>query len=982
MLRIFIILLLYCSAYPTAAALQYQLQVHIDPTNAILNGTAVLRHDQTTSLRLQLPAFLQHLEVDQNVITSFTNQLSLELTADTPVKLTFRSELPNDANHYIDVEHVFLTGLWYPLPDELSVYDFSVTLPTNFIAVSEADVIQTAETNDGLTRTTFVFPHPTDNLTLAASSQYQVKQAHYNDILLETYFFPNEAHLANSYLSHSQKYLEQYETLLTPYPYRRFAIVANKLPTGYGMPTFTLLGSQVIRLPFIVKTSLGHEILHSWFGNSVFIDYTQGNWAEGLTTYLADHYAAEQADNDVTYRKQLIEKYHAYVADHPDDSLSLRDFHSRHNQSSSAIGYGKAAMVFHALRQRLGRSTFLQALRDFITTHTGKRASWQDLQTAFAQVGTPSLDDFFNQWLQRADIPHLTFSNAQLRIVHGKIQLTFDIKQHNAQPYQLQLPLTIYDTDKQEKTWIAIETLQERIQLTLDAIPQRVVFDSDYDLIRHLEPTEVTPSLAQIFGASHLVAVVPQAQRALYYPLIEALNPPALLLKTPETLQYSDIAGRTVLLADETNPIVPMLLGSTPKIDSPLWLQIRTNPYTPQHSLMLFHSPSAAALKAVLPRLRHYGKYAQLQFDNGQLQHKAMATSTHGITVFEHQTDQVLETAKITNLAGIVADLQDVRVVFIGEQHDQYAHHLNQYNLIKQLHEAGHQVAIGMEMFQRPVQNALDAYLAGAIDEKALLTQTEYYQRWRYDYGLYKPILDYAKQQQLPVLALNMEREITHKVSQNGINYLEAEDKARLPTSIDFSNTRYRNDLKNVFQMHQQHAPDHNFEYFLQAQLLWDETMAETAAQFLTAHPEHILVILAGNGHIRYRYGIPQRLQRRTGLTYRSIVQDEAVAPDIADYVLTTTPIQGRETPVLGVSIIEKEAGLYVGSVRDNSPASVAGLKQGDVLVAYQSSPLHNLTDLKYQLFYSQLGETVTIKILRDGETLVKELTLQKQDND
>ena len=60
------------------------------------------------------------------------------------------------------------------------------------------------------------------------------------------------------------------------------------------MPSFTLLGSQVIRLPFILASSYPHEILHNWWGNSVFVDYESGNWCEGLTAYMADHLIQEQ----------------------------------------------------------------------------------------------------------------------------------------------------------------------------------------------------------------------------------------------------------------------------------------------------------------------------------------------------------------------------------------------------------------------------------------------------------------------------------------------------------------------------------------------------------------------------------------------------------------------------------------------------------------------------------------------------------------
>ena len=100
--------------------------------------------------------------------------------------------------------------------------------------------------------------------------------------------------LARKYLDATAQYLEMYRQLIGPYPYGKFALVENFWETGYGMPSFTLLGPQVIRFPFILHSSYPHEILHNWWGNSVFVDYEKGNWCEGLTAYLADHLVQEQ----------------------------------------------------------------------------------------------------------------------------------------------------------------------------------------------------------------------------------------------------------------------------------------------------------------------------------------------------------------------------------------------------------------------------------------------------------------------------------------------------------------------------------------------------------------------------------------------------------------------------------------------------------------------------------------------------------------
>ena len=115
--------------------------------------------------------------------------------------------------------------------------------------------------------------------------------------------------LAGRYLQATRRYLRLYESLLPAYPYPSFALVENFWETGYGMPGFTLLGPRIIRFPWILTSSYPHELLHNWWGNSVYVDFDGGNWCEGLTAYLADHLFAEQRGEAATYRRATLKKY-------------------------------------------------------------------------------------------------------------------------------------------------------------------------------------------------------------------------------------------------------------------------------------------------------------------------------------------------------------------------------------------------------------------------------------------------------------------------------------------------------------------------------------------------------------------------------------------------------------------------------------------------------------------------------------------------
>jgi len=150
---------------------------------------------------------------------------------------------------------------------------------------------------DGSREILFDFNHPLKNLTFIAG-KYKVEKERHGEIDVYSYFFCGRQRAFEDVQGIYQKYLDMYEKYIGKYPFKRFSVVENFWPTGYSLPTFTLLGKDIVKLPFIVETSLGHEILHQWFGNLVYTDDKSGNWSEGLTTYLADHMFEDMKDKD------------------------------------------------------------------------------------------------------------------------------------------------------------------------------------------------------------------------------------------------------------------------------------------------------------------------------------------------------------------------------------------------------------------------------------------------------------------------------------------------------------------------------------------------------------------------------------------------------------------------------------------------------------------------------------------------------------
>jgi uncharacterized iron-regulated protein len=217
--------------------------------------------------------------------------------------------------------------------------------------------------------------------------------------------------------------------------------------------------------------------------------------------------------------------------------------------------------------------------------------------------------------------------------------------------------------------------------------------------------------------------------------------------------------------------------------------------------------------------------------------------------------------------------IQQNDVIYLGENHDSLAIHQQQLEIITQLQhnlaeaDSAKKLAIALEMFQRPFQSILNSYLAGTITEDQLRKQTEYDTRWGFDWEFYAPILRFAKDQQIPLIALNTPAEISQKVATSGVNSLEKNDFRYIPPlkDIKLDNSEYRQRLAKIYQQHVEEGQGNSTDAdnFFAAQVLWDETMAEAIASYYQNHPDTQIVVLVGKAHVMYDYAIPDRVNRR-----------------------------------------------------------------------------------------------------------------------
>ncbi|MBK1647853.1 M1 family metallopeptidase [Rhabdochromatium marinum] len=431
----------------------------------------------------------------------------------------------------IDAQGVFLTGFtgWYPrltnnlggdpagdLTGVMENFSLQVDVPVGWLALSQGAGPQQARiethAHGPRTRVQWHESHPQDEIYLIAAP-FQLYEDTADGIQLQAWLRSDDPALAKRYLDATGPYLARYSQLIGAYPYAKFAVVENVWDSGYGMPSFTLLGPRVLRLPFILHTSYPHEILHNWWGNGVFIDWDQGNWSEGLTAYLADHLNKALAGQASQYRHQQLKAYADYVRAAANAEIPLSAFRARHNQASQAIGYGKALMVFHMLRHTLGATDFIAGLRRFYADNRFRVASWPDLQTAFEAVSGRDLADFFTAWVERPGALRLSLDQvASHQQADGRYRVSARLRQvQSAAVLPLKVPVVVHDLQGQpHERWVEFTSAREQpFSLSLDQAPLRLAVDPLFDCFRHLEPGETPVSLSTLFGAPSGTLIVP-----------------------------------------------------------------------------------------------------------------------------------------------------------------------------------------------------------------------------------------------------------------------------------------------------------------------------------------------------------------------------------------------------------------------------------------------------------------------------------------
>jgi hypothetical protein len=538
----------------------------------------------------------------------------------------------------IGPEGVYLAGstVWHPrFGTELITFDVTASAPGTWHVISQGN--GTSRGTDG--RAHWNSGGSMDEIYVVGGPLQQFKDSA-GAIETLVYLHERDASLAGKYLAATAQYLEMYRSLIGPYPYGKFALIENFWETGYGMPTFTLLGAQVIRFPFIINSSYPHEILHNWWGNSVFVDYDGGNWCEGLTAYLADHLIQEQRGTADEYRRSTLQKYRDYVRTGRD--FPLAEFRERFSAATEAVGYGKALMGYHALRLSIGDDAFRATFARFYREFKGKRATFRDIQRVAEAVSGKPLGWIFDDLVTRAGAPVLEVKAGSPGVRQDGARFVVDGTLRQTQtgaPFIVDVPIVVQTERGLTAARVRLDKSEQAFSITTEHRPLALSVDPRFDVFRRLDPRETPPSIGQIFGEPEILAVLPSdagaAAIAAYRELLQGWQSEShRITVTLDTAIKTLPPERAAWIIGRTNRLAATLFGGHPglRVDAAgVEVDGEKMPLADHTLIATFRHPGnvekaigwivaepLAALPGLGRKLPHYGKYSYLGFQGDE----------------------------------------------------------------------------------------------------------------------------------------------------------------------------------------------------------------------------------------------------------------------------------------------------------------------------------------------------------------------------
>lgn len=597
----------------------YELQVFLDPQAQQLDVTGTLTsgpHDGTT---VQLSQHFELRRLSVNGVDTDPARVALD-RAENRVDFSYSADLADYSGDQLLISEAgsYLpdSANWYPVLANRQSFTYQLQLST--IAgqkiVASGRIVNERDDDAGY-NVAISSDHMARAINLYAGP-YQIHEAIASGKRLRSYFHEDLSSLADGYLQSTAEYIEGYEAMLGDYPFSGFFIVSAPFSAGYGYPGLTYIGQRVLRLPFIRATSLRHEILHNYWGNGVYVDYRNGNWAEGLTTYLADYETARQRGGDEA-RKKRYQWLRDFAALPPERDRPARYFISKVHGASQVIGYHKVAFLFHSLRREMGERQFNAMLQQFWQQHQFRVASWADIAAIAKSVSQRELSGFFAQYLDRTGAAELVLENVSAKVRGQSWQIAFSLSQRG-ELYELSVPVVVVD-EKGEKHRFVVEQ-QDRQQkhsgFSIDARPATLHIDPDFDLFRRLTDGETPPVLRDLFLSTN-----PEIEMASDDEIVAGLV--NRLLDSPQARTAAPGENAPLLVIGYTEDIQARLralnLGAVPvEVQDGGTARVWSGVTDTGRAFAVVSADNSDAMRSLYRPLPHYGRQGYLVFDGSR----------------------------------------------------------------------------------------------------------------------------------------------------------------------------------------------------------------------------------------------------------------------------------------------------------------------------------------------------------------------------
>jgi len=355
-----------------------------------------------------------------------------------------------------------------------------------------------------------------------------------------------------------------------------------------------------------------------------------------------------------------------------------------------------------------------------------------------------------------------------------------------------------------------------------------------------------------------------------------------------------------------------------------------------------------------------------------------------------------LPTGLRLSVDGMIEMLSGARLVCVGETHDNLNDQRVELAVVRELHRRfPGKVAVGMEMFREPQQAVLDQWVKGELTELEFLKASKWYETWGFDFGAYRDLLLFARENRIDVIALNPPKDLQEAVRRTGLDNVPEDLRRELP-EIGETDPWQRAVLRGVFGGHAGHGGgEASFDSFLRVQLLWEETMARKVVDYLKSPRGEgkRMVTITGGWHVKYGFGLPKKVVRRLPMPYAILLPEEISTPEqqegrmmrvdlpevplLPAHFLWYVPFNSIEEKRvrMGIRMEEKGGRLLVESVAKGSPASIAGVAEGDELLALDGQPVKETVDVLFRVGEKRDGDTARVTVRRGGEEKTLDLT-------